>query len=62
MKNMEEIVRDFVSTVIKYYTSEIDHKEFGRGNIWRSNRWDSLELTKDSKLHLRSSKNLKQDK
>lgn len=26
MKNMEEMVRDFVSAVIKYYTSEIEHK------------------------------------
>ena len=33
MKKMEEMVRDFVSTVIKYYTSEIEHKECGRENI-----------------------------
>lgn len=33
MKNMEEMVRDFVSAVIKYYISEIEHKECGRENI-----------------------------
>lgn len=46
MKNMEEMVRDFVSAVIKYYTSEIEHKKCGRENIWRSNRWEFLERIK----------------
>lgn len=36
MKNMEEMVRDFESKMIKYNISEVEYREHGRENIWRN--------------------------
>lgn len=36
MKNMEEMVRDFESKMIKYNIWEVEYREHGRENIWRN--------------------------